>query len=149
MKTKHLILVRLMRNACEKNMSQFEFGRLSNISLGVLKVLQDYGAVMSFTHVDCDEPSVYFIKLNFTKSSRRIFKNLKIISRRRKQAFVDVPQLIKVNKRFGGSRDLIILSTDKGVMTSREALEKNVGGEVLLATSVGLIKFLKSLGSIE
>jgi len=58
---------------------------------------------------------------------RRIWKNVRRISKPGRRVYVSVGDLVNYNRRLG----IAIISTPQGVMTAKMAAKKNLGGELI------------------
>ena len=75
------------------------------------------------------EKGKYFIdlKLKYDKLGKPVISNLTRISKLSRRMYSGAQDLPRIANGFA----TIIVSTSKGVMTGKEAKEKNVGGEVI------------------
>lgn len=67
-----------------------------------------------------------FINLMYKKNEPAL-TDVKIVSKPSAHIYVGQSELFKVNRNYG----IGIVSTNKGMMTVKEALEKNLGGELV------------------
>jgi len=58
---------------------------------------------------------------------QRIWENVRQISKPGKRVYVSVGDLVNYNRRLG----VVIISTSQGVMTTKMAAKKNLGGELI------------------
>ncbi len=96
--------------------------KLSNLSLNVLDVLKEEGYIRDFikknTHIE--------ILLKY-KDFNPIIKNIYLVSSSGRKVYYQYKELHKVNNGLG----ILILSTSKGIMSSKKAFLLKIGGEVL------------------
>jgi len=73
-----------------------------------------------------------FIKINFryeSQSKKPFIKNIVRLSKPSLQVYTNYKNIPQVLNGLG----IIIMSTSKGIMTSREALKRGIGGELLFS----------------
>lgn len=93
----------------------------------ILNVLAARGFVHKVLEKEEKNGNVLRIFLRYTKDRLPVLQGLKRISRPGKRTYTKAKEMPVVCDGFG----LAIVSTPAGVMDSREAREKNTGGEVL------------------
>ncbi len=100
----------------------------SKMKQAIAKILLDEGYVSAVETVKEGNFDVIRITLKYGKDkNERVIKGLKRISKPGLREYADTENLPKV---LGGMGTAII-STNKGVLTDKEARKQNVGGEVL------------------
>lgn len=100
----------------------------SNLKREITKVLFEKGYILNYKFEDIGYQGNIKIALKYhpvTKVSA--IKKLERISRPGLRKYVDTNSIPRVLNGLG----IAILSTNKGVMTDKEARQENVGGEVL------------------
>ena len=100
----------------------------SNLKRKITKVLFEKGYILNYKFEDIGYQGNIKIALKYhpvTKVSA--IKKLERISRPGLRKYVDTTSIPRVLNGLG----IAILSTNKGVMTDKEARQENVGGEVL------------------
>ena len=100
----------------------------SNLKREITKVLFEKGYILNYKFEDIGYQGNIKIALKYhpvTKVSA--IKKLERISRPGLRKYVDTTSIPRVLNGLG----IAILSTNKGVMTDKEARQENVGGEVL------------------
>ena len=100
----------------------------SNLKREITKVLFEKGYILNYKFEDFGYQGNIKIALKYhpvTKVSA--IKKLERISRPGLRKYVDTTSIPRVLNGLG----IAILSTNKGVMTDKEARQENVGGEVL------------------
>jgi len=112
-----------MRNALKAQKDRVEFPA-SKIKAGICKVLKDEGYIKSFKILVKDKGDV---RLRVVFKEEGALSGLQRASRPGLRNYCGHLNMPKVISGLGIS----ILSTSKGVMSSREAIRKKVGGEVL------------------
>ncbi len=103
--------------------------RTNFVIMGLLGVLADNGFIESFkTWVRREGSSEFFstviLKYNNLKP---VIKELKIVSKPGRRVYTNVHNMPCVYNNLG----IAVLSTPKGIMSNKEAVRQNVGGEVI------------------
>lgn len=108
----------MIRNAAKAGKENVKIKIISNILIEVLKIMKQEGAIKKYK-IDSDEKSltVTIGDLNECKAIKPRFT-------------CDVSQIEKYRRRYLPARTVgtLILSTNKGLMTHKEAQEENMGG---------------------
>ena len=100
----------------------------SNIKKDITKILFDQGFIMSYKFVKQENFEVIKIALKYNfKTKSPVIKKLQRVSTPGLRKYVGVSKIPRVLNGLG----IAILSTSKGVMSDKKAVEENVGGEVL------------------
>jgi small subunit ribosomal protein S8 len=100
---------------------------LSNIKLEIAKILKKEGYVLNFKVDNNEFPAQVVVELKY-KNKINSIEGLKRISKPGRRVYSDVDNIPKVLGGLG----VAILSTSKGILTGKECVKNNVGGEVLL-----------------
>src|SRR4029453_12578954 len=99
----------------------------SRIKEGIARILKDEGYIQDF-HVEKGESfDRLVVELKFGRNRERIITNLKRISKPGRRGY---PTKAGVPRVLGGMGTAII-STSRGLITSRTAEEEGIGGEVI------------------
>jgi small subunit ribosomal protein S8 len=101
----------------------------SRLKQEIARLLKDEGYIRDF-HVERrngDSYDTLVIELKYGRSRERVITDLKRISKPGRRIYARKDRLPRVL----GGMGIAILSTSTGLMTSRTAAEKGVGGEVL------------------
>ncbi|MCL2570052.1 MAG: 30S ribosomal protein S8 [Firmicutes bacterium] len=100
----------------------------SKTKLAIAKIMADEGYVTAIEETK-DEAGRAFIRLTFKLSEgrQRVIQGLRRISKPGLRVYAKSDDLPKVLSGLG----IAIVSTSKGIMTDKDAREKNLGGEVL------------------
>lgn len=98
----------------------------SKIKLGVAEILKDQGFIQDYEFVDDGIQGKIKITLRYYKR-QPVIKNIKRLSKPGRRIYSSVDKLPRVNNGLG----IAIISTSKGVMTSKQAKNLNIGGELL------------------
>jgi small subunit ribosomal protein S8 len=99
----------------------------STIKLEVAKILQREGFIRDVEYIEDDKQNIIRVFLKYVKNDERVITNLKRISKPGLRAYVKANEVPKVLNGLG----IAIISTSEGILTDKEARERNVGGEVL------------------
>ncbi len=117
-----------IRNAVKANHKVVE-APASNIKKEMTKILHDQGYILAYKF-STDERGHEVIKIALKyhpKTRVPAIKNLVRVSRPGLRRYTSVAEMPKVINGLG----IAILSTPKGVITNKQAIVDNVGGEVL------------------
>lgn len=100
----------------------------SNLKQEITKVLHDQGYIQNFKFEKVGPQGTIKIALKYNPESKQsAINHIERISKPGLRKYVSIEELPRVLNGLG----IAILSTSKGVMTSKEAKKLNVGGEVL------------------
>ncbi|MGX7014758.1 30S ribosomal protein S8 [Vagococcus silagei] len=99
----------------------------SKIKLEIAKILEREGFVREVETIEDDKQGIIRVFLKYGKDNERVITNLKRISKPGLRAYVKADEVPKVLNGLG----IAIISTSEGVLTDKEARERNIGGEVL------------------
>lgn len=99
----------------------------SNIKRSIAEILKREGFIRDVEYIEDDKQGMMRITLSYGKNGERVITNLKRISKPGLRTYVKSDEVPKVLNGLG----IAILSTSEGVMTDKEARERNIGGEVL------------------
>ena len=100
----------------------------SKMKLAIAKILLDEGYIAKYDLIEEGGFQTIRISLKYGKDkNEKIISGLKRISKPGLRVYADTENMPKVLGGLG----IAIVSTDKGVMTDKEARKLNVGGEVL------------------
>ncbi len=100
----------------------------SKMKVAIAEILLNEGFIKSFELVEEGTFKTIHITLKYSKDKKeRIITNLKRISKPGLRVYANAEELPKVLGGLG----VAIISTNKGVITDKEARKLNVGGEVL------------------
>jgi len=106
----------------------------SQIKEEIARILKDEGYIKDFRVVETrdkkDQPLPYrtlVIDLKFAKDRRRVITDLKRVSKPGRRVYARKDRLPRVLGGLGTA----IMSTSNGIITSRQAAERGVGGEVI------------------
>ena len=117
-----------LRNAIKANHRVVEVPA-SNLKKEITKILFEQGYILNYKFIEGGTPAgTIKIALKYDPVDKvNAIKDLKRVSRpglRQYTGYKDMPRVLN-------GLGIAILSTSQGVMTNKEASEKNIGGEVL------------------
>jgi small subunit ribosomal protein S8 len=93
----------------------------------IARLLTDEGYVRSYQVVEATPVDQLVIELKFGKNRERVITDLKRVSKPGRRVYAKKDRLPRVLGGLGTA----ILSTSTGVITTRQAAERGVGGEVI------------------
>ena len=93
----------------------------------IARLLKDEGYIKDFRVVAGEPVATLVVELKFGRNRERVITDLKRVSKPGRRVYAGKERLPRVLGGFGTA----ILSTSSGVITSRQAAERGVGGEVI------------------
>ncbi|MDD1332470.1 30S ribosomal protein S8 [Lactobacillus delbrueckii] len=99
----------------------------SNIKKSLTEILKQEGFIRDYEVTEDGKQGVIKITLKYGPNGERVISGLKRISKPGLRNYVSAYNLPKVLNGLG----IAIVSTSAGILTDKEAREKNVGGEVI------------------
>lgn len=99
----------------------------SNIKKEIAEILKREGFIKDVEYIEDNKQGVIRIQLKYSKSGERVINGLKRISKPGLRVYVKSTDVPKVLNGLG----IALLSTSEGVITDKEARQKQTGGEVL------------------
>ena len=99
----------------------------SKMKQEIARLLKDEGYIKDFRVVSGSPFDTLVIELKFGKNRKRILTDVKRVSRPGRRVYARKDRLPRVLGGLGTA----ILSTSTGIITSRQAAERGVGGEVI------------------
>ena len=99
----------------------------SNMKKAIAQILLDEGYIKSFTGVEDGKQGTIRVVLKYGQGKPPVIQGLRRVSTPGLRIYTSCEDMPRVMKGLG----VAILSTNKGVMTDRQARKENVGGEVL------------------
>lgn len=99
----------------------------SKLRVGIANVLRDNGYIRNFKVVKDGKQGIMRIYLAYADDGRHAITAVDRASRPGRRLYVECAKIPNVRSGFG----MAILSTSKGVMGSKEAVEKKIGGELI------------------
>ena len=99
----------------------------SKTKLAIAEILKEEGYIVDFTTSDSEQGKMIEVTLKYGPNGEKVIQGLKRISKPGLRIYSNAEQLPKVLNGLG----IAIVSTNKGIITDREARKLGVGGEVL------------------
>ena len=99
----------------------------SNIKKSLTEILKQEGFIRDYEVTEDGKQGVIKITLKYGPNGERVISGLKRISKPGLRNYVSADNLPKVLNGLG----IAIVSTSAGILTDKEAREKNIGGEVI------------------
>ena len=100
----------------------------SKMKLELTRILHEKGYILAYKIIEGNPSNTIKIALKYHPDTKRpAIKKLQRISTPGLRQYTDVQNMPRVLNGLG----IAILSTSKGVMTDKEAVAQNVGGEVI------------------
>jgi small subunit ribosomal protein S8 len=100
----------------------------SGLKKDITRILYEKGYILSYKFIDDGVQGKIKIALKYNpKSKLPAIKSIQRVSRPGLRKYAGVDELPRVLNGLG----IAILSTSKGLMTEKEAVKENIGGEVL------------------
>lgn len=99
----------------------------SNMKKSISEILKREGFIRDYEVADDNKQGMIKIFLKYGPNGERVISGLRRISKPGLRNYVKAEELPKVLNGLG----IAIVSTSAGIITDKEAREKNVGGEVL------------------
>ncbi|MDN6028425.1 MAG: 30S ribosomal protein S8 [Lactobacillus sp.] len=99
----------------------------SNIKKSISEILKNEGFIRNYEVTDDNKQGIIKIDLKYGPNGERVISGLKRISKPGLRNYVGAESLPKVLNGLG----IAIVSTSAGLITDKEARQKNVGGEVI------------------
>ena len=99
----------------------------SNMKKAIAQIVLDEGYIKSFQVVEDGKQGNIRVVLKYGQGKSPVIQGLRRVSKPGLRIYTSCEDMPRVMKGLG----VAILSTNKGVMTDRQARKENVGGEVL------------------
>ena len=99
----------------------------SNIKKGIAEILKREGFVKTLKSSKMTNKGIIVYSLKYGPNGEKVITNLKRVSKPGLRVYKKREDLPKVLNGLG----IAILSTSEGLLTDKEARQKNVGGEVI------------------
>lgn len=99
----------------------------SKTKTAIAQILKDEGYIVDFKAETVDGIKMIDVTLKYGPKGEKVIQGLKRISKPGLRTYAEASQLPKVLNGLG----IAIVSTNKGILTDRDARKLNVGGEVL------------------
>jgi small subunit ribosomal protein S8 len=100
---------------------------VSKVKRGVAEVLKREGYIWDWAVLESSPVQVLKLDLKYGPNGERVIRHIKRISKPGRRVYSKARDLKPVLQGLG----ITVLSTSRGVISDREARQKNLGGEVL------------------
>jgi len=99
----------------------------SRLKRGIAEVLKREGFIVDYLDVDAGPHSLLRLELRYGPDGQRVLRDIQRVSKPGRRVYRSVDDLDSPVDGIG----VYVVSTDKGILSDREAREKRTGGEVL------------------
>jgi small subunit ribosomal protein S8 len=100
----------------------------SNVKKRITEILYDKGYILKYKFEEDNKQGIIKIALKYNPETKEpVIKALERVSRPGLRQYAKPSEIKRVKNGLG----IAIISTSKGVMTDKEAIAQNVGGEVM------------------
>lgn len=99
----------------------------SNMKKAIAQILLDEGYIKSFHVVEDGKQGILKVALKYGQGKAPVIQGLRRVSKPGLRIYTNCEEMPRVMKGLGTA----ILSTNKGVMTDKQARKEHVGGEIL------------------
>lgn len=103
----------------------------SKLKLGIAGVLKREGFIADFMVIPVENRLVLRITLKYGPDGENVIREISRVSKPGRRVYSRATELAGPS----GGQGIFVLSTDRGVISDREARERNAGGEVLCKIS--------------
>ncbi len=100
---------------------------LSNVKRGLADVLKREGYIWDWEELDASPVRQLRIDLKYGPNGERVIRHIRRISKPGRRIFTRAREMRPILQGLGIS----VISTSRGVISDREARQRNLGGEVL------------------
>ncbi len=115
-----------IRNGCQAKKRSVDIPA-SKFKKAIAEALLREKLIRDFKVVEDDKQGILKVHLKYTKSGESVIRGIKRISKPGLRRYVGADEIPRVRSNYGTA----ILSTPRGVLTSKESRRENVGGEVV------------------
>ncbi|MCK4409429.1 MAG: 30S ribosomal protein S8 [Candidatus Eisenbacteria sp.] len=115
-----------IRNGCQARKRSVDIPS-SGFKKAIAEALLREKFIRDFKVVEDGKQGVLRVHLKYTKSGESVIRGIKRISKPGLRHYVGADEIPRVRSNYGTS----VLSTPKGVLTSKESRRERVGGEVV------------------
>jgi small subunit ribosomal protein S8 len=99
----------------------------SKVKLAITKILEQEGYISGFEVVDEERRKLLRLQLKYDSQRRPVVNGLRRVSRPGLRVYAgmhDIPRVL-------GGIGTVVVSTNRGIMTGREARRRHLGGELI------------------
>jgi len=99
----------------------------SKVKIGIAEALQREGFVWDFEVIETEPQNVLRVNLKYGPDGEKVIQFIERVSKPGRRVYTNLKDTPEVLQGLG----VCILSTSQGILSSREAKEKHIGGEIL------------------
>lgn len=103
----------------------------SKMKISIAKIMKDEGFIKNYKIIDDNKQKILRIYLKYSQENQSAIINLKRISKPGRKVYIKAEEIVPVYNNIG----IWILSTSKGIITSKSAKKLNIGGEIICEIS--------------
>ncbi|WP_437190634.1 30S ribosomal protein S8 [Planctomicrobium sp. SH527] len=100
---------------------------MSKVKAGIAEVLQREGYIWDFEILETAPAQTLRVNLKYSATGERVIQRLTRVSKPGRRIYCESRKLPEVMQGMG----ICVLSTNQGMLSSREAKAKHVGGEIV------------------
>ncbi|NIZ40240.1 30S ribosomal protein S8 [Entomospira entomophila] len=100
---------------------------LSRLKLEVVKILKNEGYIKNFKKITQDEKNSIRVFLKYDDKQQPVIRGVESISTPGRRIYSGYEKMPRIYNGFGS----LIVSTSKGVITGKKAVDAKIGGELL------------------
>jgi len=115
-----------IRNGCQARKRSVDMPS-SGFKKAIAEALLRERLIRDFKVVEDNKQGVLRVQLKYTKDGESVIRGIKRISKPGLRRYVGANEIPRVRSNYGTA----IISTPRGVLTSKESRKENVGGEVV------------------
>ena len=120
-------MITLVRNACKARKEKVDI-KASKVNEEILKILKVERFIQDYKRISDNKQGTIRVYLKFNQDNVPSISNIKRISKPGLRVYRDKTEFPPVLGGLG----IAIISTSHGILTDKEAREKNLGGELML-----------------
>ncbi len=99
----------------------------SNLHTEIARILQEQGYIKNYKLITDNKQGILRIYLKYDKNQNHVIYTIERVSKTGRRVYAKSKDIQPVFNGLG----IAILSTSKGVMTDKQAIKENAGGEIL------------------
>ena len=116
-----------IRNGVQAHMTTVDVAPASKVKVEIARILKEEGYITKYAVEGEGIEKKIVVTLKYTADGSKVISGIKRISKPGLRVYAKGNEIPKVLNGLG----VAIISTSAGMMTDREARQKNVGGEVI------------------
>lgn len=99
----------------------------SRMREGIAEQLQQYGYIRGYKTADDGKQGLIRVYLKYGKNKKLVINSIQRVSKPSCRCYIKYKDIREIRSGYG----MAILSTNQGILSSKEARKKQLGGEVL------------------